>query len=139
EIAATISPDGDTNGVVEVYEPERLDSLALDGAALLLWHAPLPDAAIRPIVQEFISAGGQVMFFPPMSVVRGRGIADAEQFQGVGWGDWIAGKPRVMGENWRSDHDLFSATDSGVGLPVGELELAGYAPLSGDAELTRLA
>jgi hypothetical protein len=46
-----------------------------------------------------------------------------------------------MVENWRGDQDLLAATDSGAGLPVGQLELSGYATLSAsaNAELVKLA
>ncbi|HBE71268.1 MAG TPA: hypothetical protein DDW52_24235, partial [Planctomycetaceae bacterium] len=41
--------------------------------------------------------------------------------------------------SWRGDQDLLAATNSGVGLPVGSLEIRGYATLATEAELSTLA
>ena len=42
-----------------------------------------------------------------------------------------------MVENWRGDQDLLAATNSGTGLPVGQLEIKGHAKLGG--EVSQLA
>jgi hypothetical protein len=54
---------------------------------------------------------------------------------GIRWGEWVARdeNSKVMVENWRGDQDLLAATRSGAGLPVGQLEVRGYAKLSGEA------
>lgn len=138
EIASSISASGDTNASVEVVTPDQLDSLVLDDAALLLWQSSLPDLQTAPAVVNYVESGGQVVFFPPSSLISGSGIGSGEEFSGVSWDSWKS-EAKVMVENWRSDQDLLAATDSGVGLPVGQLELQGYASLSVSGELSKLA
>ena len=137
EIAASISPDGRSDANVEFVTPEQLDSLVLDDAALLIWQTELPDSGTRGAVTDYVNKGGQVLFFPPLGLIGGIGAASDREFMGVAWGDWVDAENKVMIENWRSDQDLLAATRSGVGLPVGQLEIKGYARLTG--ELTQLA
>ncbi len=136
EIAASISPDGKTDANVEVVTPDQLDSLVLDDAALLIWQTNLPDSGTAGAVTEYVAGGGQVLFFPPQNLLGGIGGSSGE-FLGVSWGDWVDSENQVMVENWRGDQDLLAATRSGVGLPVGQLEIQGYAKLRG--EVTQLA
>ncbi len=137
EIAASISPDGKTDANVEFVTPDQLDSLLLDDAALLIWQTDLPDSGTRGAVTEYVDGGGQVLFFPPQSLIGGIGAGSSRDFMGVSWGDWVDAENKVMVENWRSDQDLLAATRSGVGLPVGQLEINGYAKLNGES--TQLA
>lgn len=137
EIAAGISASGDTNSTVEVISPDQLDSLVLEGAALLVWQTSLPDSSAAPAIDNYVACGGQVIFFPPSSLTSGLGDAGTDAYAGVRWREWMAGS-KVMVENWRGDQDLLAATESGVGLPVGQIEIDGYAKLESDVELSKL-
>jgi hypothetical protein len=136
-IAATVSPDGKSGANVEFVMPSQLDSLVLDDAALLIWQADLPDRETSGAVREYVNKGGQVIFFPPASLVGG--VETQGEFLGVSWKDWVRADAdnKVMVENWRGDQDLLAATRSGTGLPVGQLEVNGYAKVAG--ELSQLA
>ena len=133
EIAAAIASDGQMSGQVDVLAPQELDSLVLDGAALLIWQASLPTGDMSRSIKAYVQDGGQVLFFPPTSVTTGIGDTGAE-FLGVRWLGWAGAEAnaKVVVENWRSDQDLLAVTRSGAGLPVGELELSGHATLRGD-------
>ncbi len=140
EIAASVAADGTTaNSIVEVLAPEQLDSLVLDNTALLMWQTTLPDSSTTPAVENYINSGGQVLFFPPSRLSAGTNTGSPQRFMNVAWDTWVGNDKKVMVENWRGDQDLFSATNSGAGLPVGQLELSGYAKLSTEAELSNLA
>lgn len=139
EIAAAIAADGTTNSEVTVLTPDQLDSLVLDNASLLLWQTELPDAATAPAVENYLNNGGQVLFFPPSSLSSGARPPSNTRFLGVGWERWNGSEEKVMVENWRGDQDLLAATNSGAGLPVGQLELSGYATLRSDVEISKLA
>ena len=134
EIAAAVAPDGQAPSTVDIVAPDQLDSLVLDGAALVIWQTALPQGDLAGAVREYVSGGGQVIFFPSAGVLSGVGGGGGE-FMGVSWGEWIARdeNSKVMVENWRGDQDLLAATRSGAGLPVGQLEVRGYAKLKGDA------
>lgn len=137
EIAAAVSPDVQSPATVDVIAPEQLDSVTLDGAALVIWQTALPQAQLAGAVNQYVHGGGQILFFPPTSMQSGLGT-DAS-FMGLRWKGWVAGdeNSKVMVENWRGDQDLLAATRSGAGLPVGQLEVRGYAKLDGEA--SRLA
>ncbi|MGB7346392.1 MAG: BatA domain-containing protein [Pirellulaceae bacterium] len=137
QIAASVSPDGKSGANVEFVTPQQLDSLVLDDAALLIWQTDLPDNETSGAVREYVNKGGQVIFFPPDGLVGG--IKPQGEFLGVSWSDWVRAEAdsQVMVENWRGDQDLLAATRSGTGLPVGQLEVKGYATIKG--ELSQLA
>ncbi|MCR9293155.1 MAG: hypothetical protein NXI32_10580, partial [bacterium] len=137
EVAAGISATGETNATVDIVAPEQLDSLALDDAALLIWQTSLPDASTAPAVKNYVDAGGQVMFYPPSSLIAG-GASASSSFLGVAWEDWKA-DANVMVDNWRGDQDLLAATASGMGLPVGQLKIDSYATLKSEVELSKLS
>ncbi len=139
EIAAGIAPDGSDNAAVEVLSPDQLDSLVLDNTSLLLWQTSLPDRHLAPAIENYINGGGHVLFFPPSRLSAGSNTSSPERFMGIGWDTWVGSEHKVMIENWRGDQDLLAATNSGAGLPVGQLELSGYAKLTGDVELSKLA
>lgn len=140
EIAASVAADGNTtHSTVEVLAPEQLDSLILDNTSLIMWQTSLPGPANAPAVEHYINAGGQVIFFPPSRLSAGTNTALPEQFMNVSWKSWVGNEQKVMVENWRGDQDLLAATNSGAGLPVGQLELAGYATIASPAELSKLA
>ncbi len=134
EIAAAVAPDGQAPSTVDVVAPDQLDSLVLDGAALVIWQTTLPQGDLAGAMRAYIGGGGQVIFFPSSGVLSGVGGSSTE-FMGIRWGEWVARdeNSKVMVENWRGDQDLLAATRSGAGLPVGQLEVRGYARLSGEA------
>jgi hypothetical protein len=109
----------------------------LDGAALLLWQTSLPNENLAPAVQAYVAEGGQVMFFPPTSLVNNAAVA-SNNFMGVVWESWESDQ-KVMVDSWRGDQDLLSATMSGSGLPVGQLQVGGYATLRSENPLSKLA
>lgn len=133
EIAAAVAPDGQAPSTVDVVAPDQLDSLVLDEASLVIWQTTLPQGDLAGAMREYIGKGGQVIFFPSAGVLSGVGGSGVE-FMGVRWGEWVARdeNSKVMVENWRGDQDLLAATRSGAGLPVGQLEVRGYAKLSGE-------
>jgi hypothetical protein len=146
EIAADLSAEGPANSSVEVLTPDQLDSLALDNTSLLLWQTDLPDSSNAPAIEKYVQDGGQVIFFPPTSLSNragGSAVSEPRRFLGVSWDSWVEAatdeSKQFMVENWRSDQDLLAATNSGVGLPVGQLQIGGYAKTTSSMELTQLA
>lgn len=139
EIVASVTDDGTDNPAVEVITPARLDSLALDDTSLLVWQSQLPDETTGPAIESYIASGGQVIFFPPASL-RTTPAGLPESFLGVRWSGWKSSDQEpAMVQSWRGDQDLLAATASGVGLPVGELMLNGYATMDASTDLSRLA
>lgn len=129
ELAASIPADVRTRCVAESFAPDAMESIAWDGAGLLLWQGALPVGAIRERMEAWLDTGGQAIFFPPGP--RGVSASQGDQaFLGMRWGEWKSDGPIPI-ETWRSDQDLFAATRSGAALPVGQIEIQGYARLEG--------
>jgi hypothetical protein len=144
EIAASLTAEGEREAVIEIFSPQQAGSVSLDGASLLVWHAELPSPEIALILDRYIDSGGQILFFPPPALSDltsgNQSESRGNQYRGVRWDGWIArdAQPaRVV--QWRGDQDLLAATQSGAGLPLGQLEIGGFARLSSDQPLTDLA
>ena len=140
QIAARITADGSsTMSQIELLAPNQLGSLDLDGAALLVWQSELPDESTAAGIDQYLNAGGQVVFFPPDSLLAGGKPRD-RSYRGVQWLDWKShDSAPVPVANWRSDQDLLAATRSGAGLPLGQIEIRGHARLLSQQPLTQLA
>ena len=102
--------------------------LNLEGAALLLWQAALPEDEVAVTVEQFIDAGGQVIFLPPAET------SDAA-FLGYQWGPRAEagedGTPAAPG-SWRTEDDLLRDGEDGTRLPLKQLEISSLTPVLGD-------
>lgn len=115
-------PDRSVGYVADFVEPGRALELSWEGAALVVWQAPLPavDSVLGRQLQQFVDEGRSVLFFPP------RRDPGGELF-GHRWGDWKEAPERDgqgwLVQWWRPDSDLLANTQSGRALPVGELAI----------------
>jgi hypothetical protein len=125
EIAAAALPDPAVQGDVAVLAPDKLAGTRWEETALVLWQAPLPTGETAELVQQFVSRGGQIVFFPPAS-------PGTETMFGTHWTTWTQPPEPVRVESWRGDQDLLARTQSGAALPVGELAVRRYCGLEGD-------
>lgn len=130
QLAASISPDPTFECSAASVAPEQLAGVDWEGIALLVWHAPLPEAEAAKAVHAFVQRGGQVLFLPP------RSPGDAE-FSGVRWLAWSQEQTDIPIETWRGDQDILTNTLSGAALPVGKLQIRRLCGLFG--EVTTLA
>ncbi|MBX3421069.1 MAG: BatA domain-containing protein [Pirellulaceae bacterium] len=139
QIAASISADGVSQTQLEQALPGSLSSSQLEDTALVVWHAALPDEVSAAMLDHYLSQGGQVVFFPPASLVH-RTHDPSRAYRDVRWVEWIEHSQLPLAvTNWRGDQDLLAATQSGAGLPVGQLEIRGHATLDSQQEMTQLA
>jgi len=130
-LAASISPDPALRYAAEVVAPNQLADVDWDQVSLLLWQAPLPEIELGKQIQAFVERGGSAIFFPA------RVPGDAELF-GVRWTSWAQEKSDAAAVvSWRGDQDLLAHTQSGMPLPVGQLQIRKYCGISG--EVTPLA
>ena len=130
QLAATISPDPGFECTAQVVPREQLASVDWDDIALLVWHAPLPEAEAATAVEAFVQRGGQVVFLPPRA-------PNSAAFMGTHWLDWVEERTEIPIETWRGDQDILANTQSGASLPVGSLQIRRVCGLAG--EFTALA
>ncbi len=77
-LALAAAPPGYGNQSVQRIDPAAFISQSNSEIATILWAAPLPTGAVADQVTRFLTAGGQVIFFPPS-------ITSADQFLGQKW------------------------------------------------------
>lgn len=126
QLASGISPDPLIPCSAEVVGPEGLSSVDWDRVALVIWQAPLPDAAGAKQLQAVADRGGTVAFFTPKS-------PNGNEFAGIKWTTWTEAKGEVPVETWRGDQDVLANTQSGASLPVGALKVRKTLGLAGDS------
>ena len=127
---AALSPA--TRQPAEVLTPAAFAERTGSDATLLVWHAPLPDAAGEKRLRGFIEEGGAVLFLPP-------GRTDTGKFLGLGWADAQpapADKPFKISK-WEQQEGPLAKTDEGLSLPLGDVEVMRRQPIAG--EVTALA
>jgi hypothetical protein len=125
EVAAGSSPDPAMKSVVEVLPPDQLGAVAWEQVAMVLWYAPLPSGEMSDAIRQFVSRGGQVVFFPPKT-------PGSETIFETQWTKWESPPEPIRVETWRGDQDLLARTQSGAALPVGELTVRRYCGLKGE-------
>jgi hypothetical protein len=130
QLAATISPDPSYECTAQILPREQLATVEWENIALLVWHAPLPEAEAAQAVETYVQRGGQVLFLPPRTPT-------SATFMGAHWEDWTQEKIDVSIETWRGDQDILANTQSGASLPVGALQIRRFCGLAG--EFTPLA
>jgi hypothetical protein len=101
----------------------------LDGRSLVIWQAPLPGASDASRLQNFVSSGGVVIFFPT-------GQADARQFGGMGWGGVQdadnADGYRIL--RWSEDEGPLAKSDERISLPLGQTTFQRRQLISGQKD-----
>jgi hypothetical protein len=130
ELAAAIPSDPGAEYQVDVIPSDQLRTVPWEEVSLLIWQGALPEGETGELIEQFLSRGGHVLFFPPERV------ADSE-FLGVRWKSVPTDDtPRAVA-TWRGDQDLLAQTLSGAALPIGEIQVRQHVELSG--EFTTLA
>ena len=123
---AALSPA--TRQPAEFLTPAAFAERTGSDATLLIWHAPLPDAAGEKRLRSFVEEGGAVVFLPP-------GRVDTGKFLGFGWADSqpaSADKPFKIAK-WEEQEGPLAKTDEGLSLPLAELEITRRAAITGEA------
>jgi hypothetical protein len=125
-LAAAIAPHPGNNCSAEIVSVEQTAQIDWGKAALVLWHAPLPEGDDARQLGAFVDRGGQVIFYPP------RQVNQNEAF-GLKWESWSPVKDDAVIDRWRGDEDLLANTQSSEALPIGQLKLKNVCSLTGDA------
>lgn len=125
-LAAVASPKEGAQ-LADTLTPIEIESLNLKDRSLLIWQAPLPQAAVAQRVRDFVSEGGVVIFFPVSRPDPGR-------FEEVGWAEVQAatGDQPFRVARWEEREGALAKTDEGLSLPVGELAVQRRQVFAGD-------
>jgi hypothetical protein len=124
-LAASIPSETSELCSADVIAPEHAGKIDWAQAALVLWQVPLPSGELAKELEALTDRGGRVIFFPPQQP------SPATAF-GVHWQSWRALDDDQLIATWRGDQDLLANTQSGMSLPVGQLELRNVCSLSGE-------
>ncbi|MBL9114845.1 MAG: BatA domain-containing protein [Verrucomicrobiaceae bacterium] len=139
--ALSVSPEPGRKQEARVLPSSSANEIEWDKTALIVWQSPMPvegDVLAKQLTQH-VQEGRSVLFMPPLA-----GGGAEQKFMGVSFGAW---KPLERKKEQTSDVEWWRATDgllanarSGQPLPVGELQVSRYCPITGDSTpLARLA
>ncbi len=126
QLAASIPPDSASVSEVQLATPGRLQTVAWEEFAMVIWQAALPEGSDAELLEQFVDRGGQVLFFPPRNPTRA-------SFRGVSWNGWQESPDPLTPSTWRSDQGLLAKTSSGAALPVGRWKVRRHCTLEGEA------
>ncbi len=112
-LAAAAAPTGYAGQSSETIAPSQFPAkvAALNEFSAILWAAPLPQEAAAKAIIEFLNAGGQVVFFPPME-------NSTLKFQNIQWSPVSTapqGKFFIL-QQWNHDDGLLRDTINGEPL-----------------------
>jgi hypothetical protein len=131
-LALAAAPPGLANQAVQRVEAAAVASLNTQDIATILWAAPLPTGPAYDTVNRFLSAGGQVIFFPP-------GSASDASFADLKWAgptEAAAGKFFILKDWNHSDGPLRDGLD---GTPILAERLKGIRRQIPQGDATALA
>lgn len=112
-LAAAAAPPGFSGQSSETIAPSQFltKANALDDFAAIAWAAPLPDEAATIALTNFLHAGGQLLFFPPMENSQ-------NTFKTIKWSPITTapeGKFFIL-QNWNHDDGLLRDSLNGAAL-----------------------
>jgi hypothetical protein len=119
--------------LAEQVDPAQAATLKTSDVSTVLWAAPLPTGAAAEQLTQFISAGGQVMFFPS-------GSAPAAPFMEMNWepGDAAAKDKYFIVKEWNRDDGPLRDGLNGTPIPVERAKaIRRQIPLGDAAVLAR--
>ena len=124
---ASVAPN---SPIAEMIQPSDVPDATFTGDSLLIWQDTLPTGKAADRVRAFAEEGGAVIFFPP-------GRPDAQQFNGVSWGDLQAADAdkgyKVL--HWQEDQGPLAKGDDRSSLPLPQVEFLRRQLLQGQKEV----
>lgn len=116
-VAASTAVDRSLIYEAEVFSSTSAKAIPWEETAMIIWQAPIPDDLLAKQLEEFVTSGRSVMFFPPESP------GDNNIFN-ASWTEWRTpdtGEQFIF-KPWRTDSDLLANALSGAPLPVGQVQ-----------------
>lgn len=136
-LAASAAPQNFSNQSCETIAPTQFLSKAtgLGEYAAILWSAPMPDDQAAAPLRDYLTNGGQILFFPPRENHQG-------SFLGVKWAPIVTapeGKFFIL-DSWNHDDGLLRDTANGTALAGQIFKAIKRQPIDANAgTLTSLA
>lgn len=117
EVAAATASDRSLVYEAEVLPSSSANAIGWEEAAMIIWHAPIPEGLVARQLEDFVASGRAVMFYPPDNP-GGQTLFNAD------WTNWVTpdSGDHFTFKPWRTDADLLANAESGTPLPVGQVE-----------------
>jgi hypothetical protein len=158
ELCTNISPSQSIQCETETATSSQLDSVDWNTVSLVIWHEQLPQDRPLELLEDFVSSGGRILFFPPEAPNPSKAF-------GLKWTQWETVQPvnassastatnvdasssanetpagiaqresetsrlaRI--QQWQNDSELLSNTLNGAALPVGQIGILRICRLEG--------
>ncbi len=127
-LALAAAPPSFGNQSAHRVDPTNFPATETDDITTLLWAAPLPSGRAHEMVQQFLTSGGHVIFFPP-------GSPSEESFRDLKWSDPTdapSGKFFILKDWNHRDGPLRDSID-GTPIPAQKLKAIRRQVPLGDA------
>ncbi len=115
----------------EVISPNDFAAADLRDISLVIWQAALPRRGSSQPLLDFVTVGGQVIFFPPAE-------ADETEWLDHRWGSparRLSDEGRQSIDQWRDDSGLLAHADAGDPLPINRMVVREYRPIQGPGQV----
>ena len=127
-LSLAAAPPGFEKQTAARIDPAEFAKTTTTGFSMILWAAPLPSAANAPILESFLSAGGQIVCLPAPA-------PSGESFRGMKWqpvASAESGKFFILQDWEKTDGPLRDGID-GTPIPADRLRAIQRAIPAGDA------
>lgn len=127
-LALAAAPPGFGNQSSEIVAPAAFASMGTADLAAIVWAAPLPEGASATSLEQFLSAGGNVLFVPP-------GSASTTAFLDMKWtapADAEPGKFLIL-KDWNHTDGLLRDGVDGTPIPADRMKAIRRQVPEGDA------
>ncbi len=127
-IAAGVGPDSQTAPSVKSVSVDQVDTVDWSDDSLVVWQGPLPNNSIAKRLVDFVNDGGTLWLLPPRELMEQGFSGDTtRELLKFRWTDRRIAVSPMQPKTWRADDGLLVSTQSGISLPVGELNVMTYA------------
>ncbi|MEM6278893.1 MAG: hypothetical protein AAF733_05395, partial [Verrucomicrobiota bacterium] len=116
--AASAAVEPDVQYETEVISTDQLTRIPWEDAALLFWHAPIPESNSpeSALLRQHAEGGRTLIFLPPAE-------PSSPSLLGFRWGEWREEKEDPLPIDWwRTESGLLENTQNGEPLPVSEIQ-----------------
>lgn len=126
QLVSSISVSSKDKLSSEILRPDEVAKINWSDTVMILWHAPLPQGEIAAQVEQFISSGKVVVFFPPKNPTDSR-------FAGASWEAWKKDNSsgQIIGQ-WERNEEVLRPSSDGAELPLDDIKVFEYCSLKSD-------
>ncbi len=121
------APAGFERYSCEIVAPTQTTQIDWSAASLIIWQAPIPIGSVASQLNDFVTSGGSVLFFPPSG-------NSSEAIFGTAWGDlqYPPDGQFFINGSWIKDDGPWQNGRDDSAMPVDQIRAVQRRSISGD-------